>query len=162
MARSKDVPSDVEMVIATNRKARHMYFIVSTLEAGIVLQGTEVKSAREGRVNLADSHATIKEGEVYLESVHISPYERGTTNFHEPTRTRKLLLHRREIRKLTVKVLERGMSLVPLQVYFRNGKVKVELALVRGKKQFDRRDTITKRDAERDMQRESKMSRREF
>lgn len=149
------------MVIATNRKARHLYIIVDTFEAGIVLQGTEVKSARNGRVNLVDSHATLKDGEVFLNSVHISPYDQGNRNNHEPTRSRKLLLHRREIRKLIGKIKERGMTLVPLRMYFRRGKVKVELALVKGKKLFDRREAIAKRDSDMDMRRELKFSVRE-
>lgn len=142
-----------EKIITTNRKARHDYEILETMEAGIVLQGTEVKSLREGRANLKDSYATVKDGEVFLLNAHISPYKHGNINNHEPTRTRKLLLHKKEIRRLIGKVQEKGLTLVPLKMYFKNGKVKVELALARGKKIYDKRKDMAKRDAELEIKR---------
>ncbi|RMD89203.1 MAG: SsrA-binding protein SmpB [Calditrichaeota bacterium] len=143
-----------EKIITTNRKARHDYEILETMEAGIVLQGTEVKSLREGRANLKDSYATVKDGEVFLLNAHISPYKHGNINNHEPTRTRKLLLNKKEIRRLIGKVQEKGLTLVPLKMYFKNGKVKVELALARGKKIYDKRKDIAKRDAELEIRRQ--------
>jgi len=142
-----------EKIVTTNRKARHDYHIVDTMEAGIVLKGTEVKSIRLGKVNLKDSYATIKNGELFLIGMHISPYDFGNIFNHDPERERKLLMHRREIRKLFGKVQIQGMTLVPLKLYFKKGKVKVQLALASGKKQFDRRHDIAKRDAEREMRR---------
>ncbi|MGQ9854086.1 MAG: SsrA-binding protein SmpB, partial [Candidatus Oleimicrobiaceae bacterium] len=142
-----------EKLIATNRKARHDYIILETLEAGMALQGTEVKSLRAGRANLKDSYAAIKDGEVWLFHVHISPYDHGSVFNHDPLRPRKLLLHRQEIRRLTTKLQERGLTLVPLRMYFKKGKAKVELALARGKRQYDRREDITRRDTERETQR---------
>jgi len=147
-------------IIATNRKARHDYQILNTFEAGIVLQGTEVKSLRQGKANLKDSYAIIKNGELFLLNMHISPYSHGTAYNHDPLRTRKLLLHRHEIRRLIGQVQEKGLTLVPLKIYFKNGIAKVELALVRGKKLYDRRQDIAKRDAERELQRESKFKAR--
>jgi SsrA-binding protein len=141
-------------IVTQNRKARHDYLILETWEAGIVLQGTEVKSLRVGKANLKDSHARVENGEVTLFEFHISPYEKGGYANHNPVRPRKLLLHKKEIRKLTGKVEEKGLTLVPLKVYFKEGKAKVELALARGKKQYDRRADIAKRDANRDMERE--------
>ncbi|MCR4437587.1 MAG: SsrA-binding protein SmpB [bacterium] len=145
-----------EKLITTNRKARHDYVILETVEAGIALQGTEVKSLRAGRANLKDSYAAIKDGEVWLFHAHISPYDHGSVYNHDPVRPRKLLLHRQEIRCLARKVQERGLTLVPLRMYFKKGRAKVELALARGKHQYDRRQDITRRDAERDTQRELK------
>lgn len=145
-----------EKIITTNRKARHDYFIVESMEAGIVLQGTEVKSLRLGQANLKDSYAAIRGGEVWLYHLHISPYDHGNIYNHDPVRPRKLLLHRREIKRLIGKVEERGMTLVPLRMYFKNGKAKVELGLARGKRQYDRRQDIARRDTERDVQRELK------
>jgi len=147
-------------IIATNRKARHDYQILNTFEAGIVLQGTEVKSLRQGKANLKDSYAIIKNGELFLLNMHISPYSHGTAYNHDPLRTRKLLLHRHEIRRLIGQVQEKGLTLVPLKIYFKNGIAKVELALVRGKKLYDRRQDIARRDAERELQRESKFKAR--
>ncbi|NLM38663.1 MAG: SsrA-binding protein SmpB [Firmicutes bacterium] len=135
--------------IADNRKARHDYHIEETIEAGIALQGTEVKSLRLGRVNLRDSYARVQNGEVFLHGVHISPYEQGNRFNHDPLRVRKLLLHKREIRRLAAKVKEEGFTLVPIKLYFKNGKCKVELALAKGKKLYDKRDSIAKREAER-------------
>lgn len=140
-------------IIASNRKARHEYFVEETIEAGLALTGTEIKSIRAGRVNLQDSFAQIRDGEVWLVGAHIAPYSHGNRENHEPRRERKLLLHRREIGKLTGKVTERGWTLVPLSLYLRNGRAKIELALVRGKKQYDKRDSIAKRDYDREMQR---------
>ena len=147
---------DGEKIITTNRKARHDYFILESMEAGIVLQGTEVKSLRMGRANLKDSHAGIMKGEVWLFNLHISPYDFGNIYNHDPVRPRKLLLHKQEIKRLIGKVEEKGLTLVPLRMYFKRGKAKVELAIVRGKKQYDKRQDITKRDTDRDMQRELK------
>lgn len=140
-------------VIVSNRKARHDYAILDTYEAGIVLVGTEVKSLRAGKVSLADAFATVDDGEVWLRNVHIPEYTYGTWTNHEVRRTRKLLLHKREIEKLIGKTKEGGLSLVPLSMYFSEGKVKVELALARGKKAYDKRQDLAKRDAQREMTR---------
>ena len=142
--------------ITVNRKPRHEYTILQTIEAGIVLQGTEVKSLRAGKANLVDSYASIERGEVWLISAHISEYTQGNINNHEPTRSRKLLLNRNEIRKLTSKVNEKGLTLIPLRLYFKHGKVKVELGLAQGKKVYDKRETIAKRDFDREQQRRIK------
>ncbi len=140
--------------IATNRRARYEYFIEDTLEAGIVLTGTEVKSLRRGKGSLNDSYAQLKEMEVYLYNCHISPYDFGNRFNHDPLRPRKLLLHREQIRRLASKTKERGYTLVPLALYFdQKNRVKVELALARGKKLYDKRETIAKKDAEREMAR---------
>ncbi|MFY9214263.1 MAG: SsrA-binding protein SmpB [Tissierellaceae bacterium] len=138
-------------VLATNRKARHDYFIEDTIETGIVLKGTEVKSIRLGKLNLKDSYASIDKGEVYLNNMHISPYEQGNIYNVDPVRKRKLLLHKREIRKLSQEVSLKGLTLVPLSVYLKDGKVKIELAIARGKKLYDKREDIAKKDAERRM-----------
>ena len=140
-------------IITQNRKARHDYHILERWEAGIALQGTEVKSLRAGKANLKDSYARIQNGEVFLFNCHISPYEKGGYANHDPLRTRKLLLHKREIRKLTGRVEEKGFTLVALKMYFNAGKAKVELGLARGKKQYDRRADIAKRDAQREIER---------
>lgn len=140
-------------VIASNRKARHDYAILDTFEAGIVLQGTEVKSLREGRASLVDAFATVDDGEVWLRNVHIPEYVQGTWTNHAPRRTRKLLLHKKEILRLIGKSKESGLSLVPLSMYFKDGKVKVELALAKGKKSYDKRQDLAKRDAQREMAR---------
>lgn len=145
-----------EKNITVNRKARHEYHILQTFEAGIVLVGTEVKALREGKVNLVDSYATIKNGEVWLVSAHISEYKQGNINNHNPTRDRKLLLNRSEIRKLIGKTKEKGLTLIPLRIYFKNGRVKVELALAKGKKSYDKRETIAKRDFQREQERRIK------
>ncbi|HOJ72003.1 MAG TPA: SsrA-binding protein SmpB [Syntrophorhabdaceae bacterium] len=142
-------------VICTNRKAYHDYHIEETLEAGIALSGTEVKSLREGRANLKDSFAKIKNGEVFLVNAHISPYSYGNIFNHEPKRDRKLLLHKREINKLTGKVNERGYTLVPLSMYFnKQNRAKVELALVKGKTLYDKRESIKRKDEKRLAERE--------
>ncbi len=139
--------------IATNRKAYHDYHIEETIEAGIVLTGTEIKSIREGKVNLRDGFAIIRDGEVWLLNVHIAPYSGGNRQNHEPRRERKLLLHRREINRLAGRVQEKGWTLVPLRLYLKDNLAKVELALVRGKRQYDKRAAIAKREAEREIQR---------
>jgi len=135
--------------VATNRKARHEYFIEETIEAGIVLKGTEVKSIRQGKVNIKDSYATIKNGEVFLNGMHVSPYEQGNIYNVDPLRQRKLLLNKREIRKLNSYMMQKGYTLVPLSVYIKNGLVKIELAVAKGKKVYDKRDDIAKKEAER-------------
>ena len=142
-----------EKIITTNRKARHEYHILDTIEAGIVLAGTEVKSLRDGKANLKDSYATVRGGEIFLLNVHISPYDFGNINNHDPLRERKLLLHKKEIKKLIGRVNEKGLTLVPLRLYFRHGKVKVELAVAKGKKVYDKRADIAKRDADRELRR---------
>jgi len=140
--------------IAVNRKARHDYFILDTFECGIVLTGTEIKSVRAGRVNLKDSFAMIRNGELWLIGVHISPYEKGSYYNHEPERDRKLLVHRAEIVRLNSKVREKGLTLVPLSLYMKNGRhAKVELALAKGKAEHDKRDAIAEKDAKRAMAR---------
>lgn len=139
--------------IAENRKARHNYTIVDTFEAGMVLVGTEVKSLREGRANLKDAYAKIKNGEIYVHQLHITPYAFAYYNNHEPLRVRKLLLHRREIKKLTVKINESGFTLIPLKMYFKAGKVKLLLGLAKGKRKYDKRETIRRRDEQRDLDR---------
>ena len=145
-----------EKNITVNRKARHEYHIMQTFEAGIVLTGTEVKALRQGKANLVDSYASIEKGEVWLFSANISAYEQGNLNNHEPTRTRKLLLNRSEIRKLIGKVTEKGLTLIPLRLYFKNGKVKVEIAVAKGKKVHDKREAIAKKDFQRDQERRFK------
>ena len=141
-------------LIAKNRKAYHEFQILERYEAGIVLQGTEVKALREGKANLKDSYAEIREGEVYLVKTHIGHYSAGNMFNHEPERVRKLLLHRREIRKLFSRVAERGLTIVPLSIYFKSGRAKVEIALARGKKIYDRRRDIEERERKREMARE--------
>jgi SsrA-binding protein len=140
-------------LIASNRKARHDYAILDVFEAGLVLTGTEVKSLRLGRASLVDGFATIDDGEVFLRNVHIPEYDQGSWTNHEPRRTRKLLLHRAEIARLIGKTKESGLTLVPLSWYFSKGKVKVELALARGKRSYDKRQDLARRDAEREVRR---------
>ena len=139
-----------QKIIAENRKAFHDYHIIETFEAGLVLRGTEVKAIREGRVNLRDSYARFEGGEPFVYNVHISPYSHRGYADHEPLRPRKLLLHRDEIRKLLGKTVEKGLTIVPLRLYFKNGRVKVAVSLVKGKKEHDKRETIKRRDAERE------------
>jgi SsrA-binding protein len=136
--------------IAENRKAFHDFHLLETFEAGLVLLGTEVKAIREGRVNLRDSFARVEDGEVFLYNVHISPYSHRGYADHEPLRRRKLLLHRDEIRKLIGKTVEKGMTLVPVRLYFKNGRVKVAVSLAKGKKDYDKRETIKRRETERE------------
>src|SRR4051812_17206844 len=139
-------PETGEKLIASNKKAFHEYFVLQKVEAGIALTGTEVKSLREGAVNLKDSYVAFERGEAFLKSAHISPYAHGNRENHDPERARKLLLHRREIEKLHVQVVEKGLTVVPLRLYFKGGRVKAEIAVVRGKKLFDKRDTERKRE----------------
>jgi SsrA-binding protein len=145
--------SDGVKVLAANRKARHEYIIEESIEAGIVLSGTEIKSIRTGRANLQDSFALIRGGEMWLIGAHISPYTHGNRENHEPRRERKLLLHRREIERLVGRVQEKGWTLVPLDIHLRDGRAKVQLGLARGKKQYDKRETIAKRDLDRELRR---------
>lgn len=142
-----------EKVVVTNRKARHEYAILQSFEAGIALKGTEVKSLRQGKGNLQDSYAVIRRGEVWLVGMHIGHYEQGNINNHEPRRERKLLLHKREIRRLIGNVAEKGKTLIPLRVYFHNRIAKVELAVARGKRSYDKRESIKKREIERELER---------
>jgi len=143
-----------EKMICQNRKARHDYHIMTSYEAGLVLKGSEVKSCREGKANLKDSHARIKDGEVYLVNAHISPYTYANQLNHDPLRARKLLLHKREIKKLYGKLMERGFTLIPLKMYFKNGKVKVEMAVAKGKKTHDKREAIKQKDFAREAEKE--------
>jgi len=138
-------------VVTENRKAWHDYFILENFEAGISLQGTEVKSLRQGKANLQDAYARIENGELFLHNMHISPYEQGNRFNHEPKRTRKLLMHKYEIARLFAKVREKGLTLVPLKVYFSRGKAKVEIGLAQGKKLYDKRQATAEKDAKRDI-----------
>lgn len=140
-------------MIAQNRKARHDYSIEDVFEAGLVLTGTEVKSLREGRASLVDGFATIDDGEVFLHGVHIPEYTQGSWTNHEPRRVRKMLLHKQEILRLIGKTKESGLTLVPLSLYFRDGRAKVEIALARGKRTYDKRQDLARRDADREVQR---------
>jgi SsrA-binding protein len=141
-------------LIASNRKARHEYTIEDTYEAGLVLTGTEVKSLRAGRITLTEAFAEVSDGEVWLHGAYIPEYSQGTWTNHAPRRKRKLLLHRAEINRMASRVAERGLTVVPLSMYFKDGRAKVELALARGKKTYDKRQAIARRDAERETQRE--------
>jgi len=147
------MPKGEGKVIAQNKKAYHDYFIEDTYEAGIVLQGTEIKSIRAGRVNLKDAFAKIQKGEVFLHNMHISPYEQGNRYNHDPLRTRKLLLHKREIQKLIGITKEQGYSLIPLKIYLKNGYSKVLLGLAKGKKKYDKREDIKRKEAKREVER---------
>ena len=149
-----------EKLISNNRKARHNFEILETYEAGIVLRGTEVKSLREGQVNFKDSYAKIDREEAWLHGCHIAPYHHGTDANHDPERSRKLLLHRREISRLLGKIAERGLTLVPLRLYFKSGRAKLELGLARGKKLHDKRATIREREAQRELAKESRSKQR--
>ncbi|MEZ0357859.1 SsrA-binding protein [Mycobacterium sp. ENV421] len=153
MAKNPDKKPD-HKVVATNRKARHNYSILDTYECGVVLQGTEVKSLREGHASLADAFATVDDGEIWLRNLHIPEYHHGTWTNHAPRRNRKLLLHRSQIDNLVGKIRDGNLTLVPLSLYFSDGKVKVELALARGKQAHDKRQDLAKRDAEREVIRE--------
>ena len=147
-----DTPKEIQSV-ARNKRAKHDYHILDTWEAGVVLTGSEVKSLRDGKANITDSYAIVKDGEVFLLNLHISPYEKASHFNHEPTRTRKLLLHRKEIKKMIGAVERQGLTLVPLELYFRRGRATVALALGKGKKLYDKRADEKRRDDERDMQR---------
>jgi SsrA-binding protein len=147
------MPKGEGKVVSQNKKAYHDYFIEETYEAGIVLQGTEIKSIRAGKCNLKDSYARIQNGEAWLYSMHVSPYEQGNRYNHDPLRPRKLLLHNKEIAKLYGEAKEAGMALVPLKVYFKNGFAKVLLGLAKGKKNYDKRETLKKKEANREIER---------
>jgi SsrA-binding protein len=143
-------PEAGEKLIASNKKALHEYFVVQKLESGLVLTGTEVKALRDGKANLKDAYVIFKNGEAYLFGLHISPYSHGNIQNHEPERTRKLLLHRRELEKLHSQTTEKGLTVVPLRLYFKGARVKAEIAVVRGKKQYDKRDTERGRELDRE------------
>jgi SsrA-binding protein len=143
-------------IISVNRKARHDFFIEDEYEAGMVLSGTEVKSLRLGKVNLKDSYARVKDGEIYVYQLHIGPYPFAYYGNHEPLRTRKLLLHKQEIKRINSKVNEKGHTLVPIKIYFKAGKVKISIALAKGKRQYDKRESIKRRDEQRELDRARK------
>ena len=143
-------------IMATNRKAKHEYFVEDTIEVGIVLTGTEVKSIRKGRCNIKDSYVLIENGEAYIYNMHISPYEQGNIYNQDPLRTRKLLLHKREIGKLAGFISQKGYALIPLTVYIKDGLVKIELSIAKGKKLYDKREDIAKKEVERKIQRQVK------
>ena len=149
-----------EKVIATNRKAFHNYTILESYEAGLVLRGTEVKSLRDGQVNFKDSYASIRNGEGWLLGCHINPYSHGTDANHDPERDRKLLLHKREVARLGGKISEKGLTLVPLRLYFKGGRAKVEIGLARGKKLHDKRSALREREVRREMDKEARGARR--
>ena|SRR5437588_3099987 len=151
-----------QKTIAQNKKARHDYFIEDVYEAGLVLTGTEVKSLREGRASLVDGFAQIRDAEVWLHNVHIPEYNQGTWNNHAPRRRRKLLLHRQEIQKLIGKSKESGLTLIPLALYFKDGKAKVELGLARGKRDFDKRQTLLEKQMQREAERDISAHRRRY
>ncbi len=146
----------MEQVVSTNRKAYHDYFIEETCEAGISLLGTEVKSLREGKANLKDSYALIKGNEIFLLNCHISPYSHGNIQNHDPLRTRKLLLHRKEIDKLWGKLTQRGFTLIPLKIYFKDGKAKVEIGVAKGRRKYEKREAIKEKEARREIERHLK------
>jgi SsrA-binding protein len=143
-----------ERVVVSNRKALHDYFIIETYEAGIALRGTEVKSLRLGSANLQDGYALIKNGEIWLLGMHISPFEKGNINNHDPRRERKLLMHKKEIARIFSKISEKGLTLVPLKIYLKKNIIKIELGLAKGKKAYDKREAIAKRDVERQLRRD--------
>ncbi|OJG28466.1 SsrA-binding protein [Enterococcus caccae] len=147
------MPKGEGKLIAQNRKARHDYTVVDTMEAGIVLQGTEIKSIRNGRINLKDGFARIRNGEAYLLNVHISPYEQGNIFNHDPLRTRKLLLHKKQIAKLIAETKNTGITIIPLKVYIRNGYAKVLIGLAKGKKQYDKREDLKRKEINREIDR---------
>ncbi len=140
-----------KQIVATNRKARHDYSIIEVFEAGVALQGTEVKSLRQGQASLADAFATVDDGEVWLHNMHIAEYQHGSWTNHDPRRKRKLLLHRQQIDRLVGKIRDGNLALVPMSVYFSDGRVKVELALARGKRAYDKRQDMARRDAQREV-----------
>jgi len=157
MARSKKTDDDPDVrVVCSNRRARFLYSVEESFEAGLVLAGTEVKSLRDGKAQLKDSYCVVEGGEVFLIGCHISPYNQASAFNHSPERKRKLLLNKREIHRLSVRVHERGQTLVPLRIYFRGAHAKIEIALVRGKAQRDRRDDIRRRDLDREQAREER------
>jgi SsrA-binding protein len=148
-----------DRTVATNRRARHEYEILETVEAGLVLRGTEVKALRAGQVTFKDSYATVRNGEAWLLACHISPYSHGTDANHDPERDRKLLLHARELSRLSGKIAERGLTLVPLRLYFKGGRAKLEIGLARGKKLHDKRSAIREREVAREMDRAARAGR---
>ncbi len=148
-------------VIVRNRRATFTYEILEKIEAGLVLRGSEVKSLRAGKVSLSDAYATEDGGEIFLLNLHIAPYDKATCEAHDPLRRRKLLLHRRQIQKLLGKIRERGLTLIPLQIYFREGTAKVEIGLARGRRKYDKREAIAKKDLRRDLERAGARQRRE-
>ena len=150
------MPQKGVKVIAQNRRARHDYFVLETWEAGLELKGTEVKSIRLGRCNLKDSYGMVRNGEMFVEGMHISPYEKGSYFNTDPMRPKRLLMHKQEIRKAHQQVMQQGLALVPLSVYLKDGRMKLELALCKGKKLYDKRDDMAKRDAKRDIERSMK------
>lgn len=158
MTSSSTTETDGRKIVVSNRRARHEYHVLQTLEVGMVLQGTEVKSLRNGRANLQDAFARFQAGELWLHNLHISPYEAGNRHNHDPLRPRKLLLHRREMRKLVGQVEQKGLTLVPLDIYFTRGVAKLTLALVKGKQLHDKRADLKTRDATREMERAYKVS----
>lgn len=147
-----------QKVVTTNRKARHDYEIIDSMEVGIVLSGSEVKAIREGKANLTDSYARLKNGELWLIGMHIAPYTKADMENHEPLRERKLLLHKKEIKRLNRQVEEKGVTLIPLKVYFHRHLVKLELGLARGKRKYDKRAAIAERDQKRDLERQDKIN----
>ncbi|MDR1620944.1 MAG: SsrA-binding protein SmpB [Synergistaceae bacterium] len=157
MSCKREIKEEIDVagkIVAQNRKARHDYFILESLECGIVLTGTEIKSIRAGNLNLKDSYASIDKGELWLVGLHVSPYEKGSYYNHEPERDRKLLVNKHELIRLNGKIREKGLTLVPLSVYIKDGRrAKIELALAKGKTTYDKRDAIAERDAKRDMAR---------
>lgn len=150
------MPKGSGKVLAQNRKARHDYAIVDTIEAGIVLKGTEIKSIRAARINLKDGYATIRNGEIFLQNVHISPYEQGNVFNHDPVRTRKLLMHKKQIARLVGETKSNGYTLVPLKVYIKDGYAKVLIGLAKGKKKYDKREDLKRKDQKREIAREMK------
>lgn len=143
-----------EKNVVTNRRARHEYFVLESYEAGLALKGTEVKSLRTGSANLQDAYVVVRRGELWLVGMHVNPFDKGNINNHDPLRDRKLLLHAKEIRKLAESLQEKGLALIPLRVYFKRNIAKVEIGLCKGKKFYDKRETIKKRDVERQLQRD--------
>ncbi|MFL2104716.1 SsrA-binding protein SmpB [Desemzia sp. FAM 23991] len=150
------MPKGSGKVLAQNRKARHDYAIVDTIEAGIVLKGTEIKSIRAARINLKDGYATIRNGEIYLQNVHISPYEQGNVFNHDPVRTRKLLMHKKQIARLIGETKSSGYTLIPLKVYIKDGYAKVLIGLAKGKKKYDKREDLKRKDQKREIDRAMK------
>ena len=150
------IQQDERQIVAQNKKARHDYFVLETYEAGIELFGTEVKSIRKGKINLKDSWCSINEGEIFVNGMHISHYEHGNVFNRDPMRVRRLLMHKREINRLLGVTKQQGLTLIPLSVYFLKGRAKLEVGLCKGKKNYDKRETLAKRDAQRDMERAAK------
>ena len=159
MATKPPAKANAEKLIASNKKVFHEYFVLDKFEAGIALTGTEVKSLRDGKANLKDSYVEVRNGQARLMGTHISPYAHGNRENHEPERPRKLLLHRKEIEKLHVQIVEKGLTVVPLRLYFKGSKVKAEIAVVRGKKLYDKRETEKRREADRETAAAKKLAR---